>query len=333
MALRFPAPGGASSWWRVNGSLLLAASLFLSVAESAPALDAAIAAAVHSDLAFGRADQGIGRLQMALARDSHDADSHNLLCRILYQEQRWNDAIHECEQAVESAPASSDYHMWLGRAYGQRANSVSFVEAYRISRKVRSEFETAASLDPHNAEAQADLGEFYTEAPAIIGGGLDKAEDIARRMETFDTVRAHELRGEIAEERKDAAGAEREFKAEIGAARNPAEAWTVLASFYRRHERWDDMTAAVRGAVAADREHGVASAYAAEILIKANREPLLAIRLLESYLSSQKQSEDAPAFQAHVQLGHLYEEQGDKQAAQREIQAARLLAKDYRGLP
>jgi hypothetical protein len=73
--------------------------------------------------------------------------------------------------------------------------------------------------------------------------------------------------------------------------------------------------------------------YAASVLVLANRELALAVSLLKAYLASQKQAEEIPAFVAEVQLGHLLEQQGDKSGAQREFQAARSLAHDYRGLP
>ena len=311
-------------------ALMVAAS---TTAPPAGALDAETLRAAHADLIHGRADEGIRLLSPALARNPGDADAHNLLCRIFLQEERWDDAIRHCEAATQQSSQSSDFHMWLGRAYGEKASQVSFVEAYRLARKVRSEFELAVKLDGRNVPALADLCEFYTEAPAIIGGGLDKAQQVADRVEPLDQARAHEMRGSIAEDRKDVMAAESEFKAEVAAAPNPAIAWTVLASFYRKQQHWDNMMQAIRNAVAADNEHGVASAYAASILIKSNREPQLAIHLLQAYLASDKQTEDMPAFLAHVHLGQLMDQQGDKQSAQREFQAARAMAHEYRGIP
>lgn len=305
----------------------------ISAPQQAGALEAEISSAVHADLTHGRADDGIGRLRPALTQDPHDAEAHNLLCRIFFAEERWDDAVHECEEATRQVPQSSEYHMWLGRAYGEKASRVSFLSAYRMGQRVRSEFETAVARDPRNAEALADLGEFYSEAPSVVGGGTDKADEIARKMEPLDAARAHELKGRTLAQRKDLAAAEMEFKAAVRVSHTPAASWTVLASFYRKQQRWDDMIQAIHSAVGADKEHGVASAYAASVLIKANREPALAIHLLESYLASQKQSEEFPAFLAHVRLGRLLEQQGDKSAAQREFETARVLAHEYKGLP
>ncbi|HEY0760433.1 MAG TPA: tetratricopeptide repeat protein [Acidisarcina sp.] len=324
----FPAPARPYA-------LFVLFAVLLMTAGSAPVfgIDPASAAAVHADLTYGRADDAIARLQPLTSKGSQDAEAHHLLCRVLFQEQRWEDAIDHCEQAVRLAPANSDYHMWLGRALGEKADRASILQAYKYGQRVRSEFEAAVNADPRNGSALADLGEFYTDAPSIVGGGLDKAEGVAARLESFDAERAHNLRGKVAEQRKDLAGAEAQFKAGLKVAGDPATGWTVLGSFYRRQGRWDDMMQAIHSAVALDRDHGVATEYSASLLIRTKREPQLAIQLLRQYLESKKQSEDAPAFQVHVRLGHLLEQQGDRQGAQREFEAARALAQEYRGLP
>ena len=85
---------------------------------------------------------------------------------------------------------------------------------------MKAEFETAVALDPRNAEALSDLGEYYTEAPAIVGGGKDKAAAVASKLDDVDRARAEELRGRIAASNKDTAAAEQHFRA--GDRRRPA---------------------------------------------------------------------------------------------------------------
>jgi Tfp pilus assembly protein PilF len=296
----------------------------------AQALEPADAKAIRGALIAGEADDAIGRLTEALRQNSQDAEAHNLLCRVYFQEQRWDAAAHECELAVRLAPESGVNHWWLGRIDGEKAGHASYFEAYSLSKKIRNEFETAVRLDPRNVDALADLAQFYTEAPSLVGGGTDKAEAIALRVEALDLSRAHELHARIASEQKDTARAESEFKAAIAASKSPANAWTALASFYRKQQRWDDMMHAIREAVTSDREHGVALVYSASLLMRSDREPQLAIQLLQQYLKSPHKSEDAPAFQVRGRLGLLLQKQGDAAGAQREFEAAKSMARDYR---
>lgn len=289
---------------------------------------------VMTAMNHGQADDALRLLDTALRQDPKDAEALNLSCRVFYAEERWDDAIGACEKAVQLAPGNSSYHMWLGRSYGEKAQQVTFVAAYKLAKLIRAEFETAASLDGKNGEALSDLGEYYAEAPAMLGGGYGKAEGIARQLDGFDPMRALDLRARIAEEKKDYVGAETAYRAKISTSHSAAQSWMDLGSFYRRRERWNEMLAAVEsGAVAAEHDHGPPLVDGASTLMKAGREPQTAISWMRDYLASNALSQDAPAFVVHARIGILLKQQGDTQGAQREFAAARALAKDYAGLP
>jgi hypothetical protein len=106
-----------------------------------------------------------------------------------------------------------------------------------------------------------------------------------------------------------------------------------LASFYGKIKRYDDMESAVPSGYAAaqrDQHAGVALFNGASVLIKANRNSALAIKLLETYLSTPGATEEAPAFAAHVWLARLRSQAGDADGARRERAAALALAREYK---
>ena len=254
------------------------------------------------------------------------------MCRVRFTLQQWNAAAEECELAVRLDPENSNYHMWLGRALGEKADRATFVTAFSLGKRVHAEFEEAVRLDPRNAEALSDLGDFDNDAPGIVGGGTEKAEDIAAQLEKVDPTRAHQLRGEIAEAHKDFGTAEREFKLAITVSPHPASQWTVLASFYRHRQRWSEMETAIENAATAaarDKHPGVALYDGAGILIRAGRDPALAAKMLEDYLAGSSKTEEAPAFIAHIRLGRLKRQLGDAAGALREFAAAAALASEY----
>jgi tetratricopeptide (TPR) repeat protein len=290
-------------------------------------------AAVLSDLDAGKADDAIERLNAAIAANSADPESHNLLCRVYYQEQRWDDAIRECEIAVKLAPTNSNDHLWLGRAYGEKADSIHSIKAFGLAKKVKSEFERAVQLDSDNGEALSDLGDFYAAAPAIVGGGKKKALDVAQTLQTKQPAQAHQLMGTLAEKDKNTSLAETEFKAAVEESGQSADAWISLASFYGRHKQTDQMLAALHAAIDADakaaKPHGPALVDGAGLLSRYNQDPQLAIQLLKRYLASPNQAADSPAFRVHIQLSRLLAAQGDHAGAQQQIEAAAALARDY----
>src|SRR5271154_4361955 len=147
----------------------------------------------------GRVDEATASLHELLAAQPGDAEAHQLLCRIYYSQEIADKAIHECQLAVSNAPDSSDNQMWLGRAYGLKASHANPLAALKLAIKVRIAFERAVELDPENIRAMSDLGEYYVEAPSLIGGGLDKAQALASRMQPHFPSQAHRLLALIAE--------------------------------------------------------------------------------------------------------------------------------------
>jgi tetratricopeptide (TPR) repeat protein len=285
--------------------------------------------AVMHDLQYGLADDALQLLTPATGSGTRDAEAELLMCRLSLELERWDAAVSACQRAVTFQPGNSNNHVWYGRALGEKADRVSFITAYGLGKRVRMEFETAMSLDPRNPAALSDLGQFYTEAPAVVGGGKDKATLLANRLDEVDRARAEELRGHVAESQHDPAAAEQHFHDAIAAAFEPANYWMVLASFYRRQNDLDRMEEAIHSGVAADKARGTPLVDAAHLLTCAGRDPQLAVRLLREYLASPAQSEEEPAFKVRRFLASLLEKQGDAAGAAREVAAAAAIASVY----
>ena len=315
---------------RIIPAALLSAAVAISASAQAPG---GTLAQAYAALQAGEADKALALLASAPQQGVDGAVTHNLDCRVLYTLEQFDAATKECQLAVTLDSQNSNHHLWLGRALGEKADRATFLSAYSLAKRVRTEFEEAVRLNPRNAEALADLGEFYYDAPGVVGGGIGKAEGVAAQLDKVDVARAHELRGRIAEEQKDYIAAEHEFRLAIAAGPHSAFQWMDLAGFFRRRERWTEMGTAVHSgmtAVERDRHAGVALYNGAGVLIQAGREPALAAKMLDLYLAGTAKSEEAPAFVAHLRLARLKEPLGDAEAAKRERAAAVALAHDYK---
>ena len=281
------------------------------------------------DLQEGRADDALHLLRPATAPGTKDDDAQELLCRLSLQLEQWDAAVDACQQAVALQPGNSNHHLWYGRALGEKADRVSFITAFGLGKRVRAEFETAVALDPRNAAALSDLGEFYTEAPAIVGGGKDKAQSVASKLDAVDRARAEELRGRIADAEHQPADAEQHFRSAILQAQQPAAYWMVLASFFRKQNDLARMQDAILSGIAADKTRGTPLVDAAHLLLRAERDSPATTRLLREYLASPAKSEEEPAFRVHLLLSTLLAKQGEADAAAREEQAASTIASIY----
>jgi tetratricopeptide (TPR) repeat protein len=306
------------NWHRTSFAFLLLSCL---------PLPAAAAATPQELLASGHADELVQTLQTGLATNPRDAEAHNLLCRAYFSLEEWDRSISECERAVNLDPQNSLYHLWLGRAYGEKADRTGFLKAAGMAKKVHSSFERAVELDPNNWEARTDLAEFCLEAPGIVGGGKDKARAQAEAIRPLNPAMAHWVLGRLAEKNKDTALAEREFRAEIDASHGGARAWLDLALFYRHTNRPDDMEQALHTMETRPLDRPEALMDGASILFRANRNLAFATQLLKRYLESTVEA--GPAFKAHYLLGQIFEKQNDPKAATDQYRAALSLAHNF----
>ena len=312
--------------------LVAAACPQIAICES-PQTPAQQLSLANAALQAGEADKALSLLRAAPLPPTESAAARNLECRVHYALEQWDVAANICQQAVQLDSQNALYHLWLGRALGEKADRASFLTAYSLAKRVRSEFEESVRLNPADPAALADLGEFYQQAPQFLGGGADKAEGIASRLDAIDSARAHELRAHIAAGQKDYGTAERELKQAIAGAPHPANQWISLAAFYRDRQRLDDMESAIHSGIAAatrDKHASVALYDGASVLARAHRDLQLAATMLQDYLDSPFKNEEAPAFAAHVRLARLRLQLGEPAAAAREREAALALAHDYK---
>ena len=301
--------------------VVLCASLSMAAAPDSPANSP------KDMLATGRVDEALRTLEQQ-ATQSDSAESNNLLCRAYFSLEQWDRAIAACERATSQEPQKSLYHLWLGRAYGEKADRVSFFSAAGLAKKVRTEFERAVELDPGSIEARTDLAEFYLEAPGIVGGGKDKAQAQADALMKLNPGLAHWVMGRIAEKNKDLDAAEKEYRATIAVNHGGAHAWLNLALFYRHLKRYDDMEQTLRTMEKQPIDRAESLTDGASIILRNGRDYALGTRLVQKYLES-KTVEESPVFKARELLGELLEKQGDKKAAAEQYKAALTLAKDY----
>jgi tetratricopeptide (TPR) repeat protein len=280
--------------------------------------------AVVELLSLGRMNEAI---RVLITRD--DPDSAHLLSRAYYATERWDDAVKYGERAVSLRPDDAQYHLWLAREYGEKAANSNPMTAAATARKAKTEFERAVQLAPSSVEARLDLARYYTEAPVIMGGGLDKAREQAAQVAKYNPAKSHLMLARVAEKEKQFPEAENQLRQAIGKAKDSSEYWLELAELYRVHGRPDDMQKAVQAAVAQPGIPAEVCFDAANELLLANRDFPDAVLYLHTYLASGGLVEGAPAFRAHYLLGQIYEKTGQVPAAVSEYKASLALASGF----
>ncbi|MBI1790878.1 MAG: tetratricopeptide repeat protein [Acidobacteria bacterium] len=153
-----------------------------------------------------------GALKLLLPLGVKDGAVFELIGKCHFMTGEFKQATEAFEMALAAEPTNSGFAHWLGKAYGKRAETSSPFTAPGYAGKARRYFEQAVQLDPANSEAVNDLFEYYMQAPGFLGGGLDKAAALAKRIAAQDPVEGDYALARIAEKRKEYGTAEEHLR-------------------------------------------------------------------------------------------------------------------------
>ncbi|MGC9199253.1 MAG: tetratricopeptide repeat protein [Acidobacteriaceae bacterium] len=284
--------------------------------------------AAEKALLNGYLDDALADARQITTSHPDDGAAYLLICRSYYAEEHANQAIAACAKAVRRLPQSSAAEDWLGRAEGMAANAAGPISGLSLALKVKAAFEAAVALDPRNGAAVNDLSEFYVDAPALLGGGLNKALALADRVQSSLPQQAARIRALVAEKQKDYPTAEREFQAATTVANQPA-AWVDLGAFYRRRGQYDKAVAALHQALALDHDRDASVVDVASLLGKMQRETEVQQTALQQYLQGGARSDAAPAVKVYVMLGEIRARLGDAAGAKIDFEKALTMAAGY----
>ncbi len=214
-------------------------------------------------------------------------------------------AIEFFEKAVARQPSSSDAVLWLGRAWGRRAETSNPFSAMGYASKTRQAFEKAVALDPNNHEAKNDLFDFYLNAPGMIGGGVDKAEAIAKSIARERPAEYEFEEAQVAEKRGDPGSAEAHLRRAMELSPNDPGRVVDVAKFLAKRGRLEESDRMFEQAhKLAPLKPGIAFAQA-KADVDHHRNTEQARKLLESYLSANLTPDDPPRAEAEKMLKAL----------------------------
>ena len=209
------------------------------------------------------------------------------------------------EKARALEPAVSDYSLWLGRAYGRRAETENWLVAPSHASKARQWLENAVVLDPRNNEAMNDLFDYYLNAPGFMGGGVEKAEAIAKRIEHERPPEYHHEMSQLADRRKHYDDAVMHLRKAVELAPDQSGRVLDLARYLAKIGRIEESDALF--SQAAQRwpdDPGVAFSRA-KTYIDRHREPDRSRQLLEQYLKFNLTPDDPPRQDAEKLLRQI----------------------------
>jgi tetratricopeptide (TPR) repeat protein len=178
-----------------------------------------------------------GSLRELLGTSERDAADELLMGQDYFGLAEYKQATESLEKAVALAPTNAEAFLWLGRAYGRRAETSNPFSAPGFASKARQMFERAVALDPANREAVGDLFDYYLGAPGFLGGGENKAESLAARVAQRDPAEGHFYQAQLDDRRKEYDSAERHLRAALELAPRQVGRVIALARYLSAHGR------------------------------------------------------------------------------------------------
>jgi tetratricopeptide (TPR) repeat protein len=260
-----------------------------------------------------------------------NGDVYVLLARSYLELNQYDAAVNSAEKAVAIDPKNSEYHRWLGEAYGAKADHASMLSAYSLARKTQKEFDAAVQLDAHNFDAQQDLIEYDCTAPGMVGGGEEKAQPLIEKLMKMDAAEGHYATGICRAQKKNYEAADAEFlKALENKPKTAKRIYDIGDYFLQRKNAEKLLVVAGAGEGMAPRDPR-GKFYQGVALVLQEKKPAEAEKLLREYLELAPMNSEYPRpWVAHYWLGKLQESQKNPAGARSEYQAALKLNGKYK---
>jgi tetratricopeptide (TPR) repeat protein len=226
-----------------------------------------------------------------------DAAVYELMGRDFYMQGDYKRSAEAMEKALAAEPGVAGHALWLGRAYGRRAETASLFTAPGYAAKARQCFERAAELDPRNLEALADLFDYYLEAPGFLGGGMEKAQRTAVQIAQISPAEGYLAKAKLAEKRNEYSTAETHLRHAVEAAPQQIGKLIELARFLVKQGRAQEADQSLSLAEKIEPGSPRLMVAKADLYIKTGRKRE-AREILQRYLSAQLTPEDPPRSEA-----------------------------------
>ena len=119
-------------------------------------------------------DEARADTKAAIARNAKDDAALHCMGTIALAANDPAGAASWFDKAVNANDQVALHHLWLANALGEQAPTTNRFKLPFLAKRIKSEFDKAATLDPGSVDAKHGLIQFYSRAPSIMGGSMEK---------------------------------------------------------------------------------------------------------------------------------------------------------------
>ncbi|MDP1581422.1 MAG: tetratricopeptide repeat protein [Candidatus Didemnitutus sp.] len=225
-------------------------------------------------------------------REARNADAQFYLGRLAMRAKEFDAAVTHFEKAISLDGNRAAYHLELAGAYGAKVGSAGLLGKASLASKSRKALENAVALEPNNVDARSGLVQFYSQAPSMMGGGMDKAH----------------------------------AQADVILQLNPARGRTTKAALFAREKKYDEAFALFAIVLQEAPDDYNALYQTGRLAAESGVNLDVGLAALQRCLAMEPPAGAPGHAAAHWRVGNIHEKLGDKSAARAAYEAS--LARD-----
>lgn len=130
----------------------------------------------------------LDQAKLILQQQPKSSEKFLHLGQIAYQQNKLEVAEEYFEQALELDASNSEAHYMLGSVSMKLAENASMFSAASYAATAKESLIKAIELAPSHVDAMVSLTQFYVYAPSIVGGDIDKAENMAMQLAKYSKL-------------------------------------------------------------------------------------------------------------------------------------------------
>jgi Flp pilus assembly protein TadD len=119
---------------------------------------------------------------------SADAAAFFQLGSLRLRQQRADDAATAYEKAAKLDPTKAEYFSQYVVALNMKMQGMDVMAQGALAVKMKKALEKSVALDPNHIPGLIGLARFYTNAPEIAGGSMEKAKEFAQRVHALNPL-------------------------------------------------------------------------------------------------------------------------------------------------
>ncbi|MDA8020900.1 MAG: tetratricopeptide repeat protein [Thermoanaerobaculia bacterium] len=277
----------------------------------------------------GDLEAAAAALRKLIAADAGHVEAKWQLGRTLYMQDQMDEAVEWMRKVAKAHPNVSKVQQILGEVVGTKAMNASIFSKMSLAKETRVAFQKAVELDPTNMAACDSLLSYYLQAPAIAGGGVDKAKALADQMAKHDPVESTVAWARIHLHNDDSKKAIEAI--DQGLAENPGHRGLMLQKGLLHYDReeYDKATVVYEALLEADADDLDALYQVGRNAAVSGRNLKRGAECLRLYLEHDEDRSLPPHAWAEYRLGSILDHSGDKAGARAAYQRALKLDPDH----